>query len=202
MNEIWKDIKDYEGLYQVSNLGRIKSLKRKVFHISGERTVNERILKQNDCTRYLCLFLSKDGKMKKFTVHRLIAETFIENKEFKPCVNHIDGNTKNNKVSNLEWCTYSENELHSYNTLSKKPPNFHKFGESNHNSKPIFQYDFQGNLINEFQGTREASRKTGINQGTLAACARGIRKTAGGYIWKYSKQKSFGTGSGKTFLFT
>ena len=103
--EIWKDIKGYEGMYQASNLGQIKSLKLK----------KEKILKQ--CKNehgYLVVNLCKNGKWKTCRVHRLIADTFIPNPENKPCVNHINGQKDDNNIKNLEFCTYSENMFHAY----------------------------------------------------------------------------------------
>lgn len=104
MEEIWNDIKGYEGKYKVSNLGRIKSLrKNKVL----KQTINKR-------DGYFYVGICKDGKRKNRKVHRLIAETFMPNPKNKPTVNHIDGNKENNCISNLEWCSQSENMKHSY----------------------------------------------------------------------------------------
>ena len=96
--EIWKDVVGYEGLYRVSNLGRFFSLKD-----------NSIMSLYDDRRGYLKVFLIKDSKMKTKKVHRLVAQAFIHNEENKPCIDHIDGNTKNNAVSNLRWCTYKEN---------------------------------------------------------------------------------------------
>lgn len=116
--EIWKDIAGYEGLYQVSNLGRIKSLERQIFmqrHDGMEfwYTRKERIRIPFDNQGYWNICLNKDKAETTYQVHRLVAETFIANPGNKPCVNHIDGDKKNNKVENLEWVTYSENAKHA-----------------------------------------------------------------------------------------
>ena len=114
--ERWKNIPGYEGLYEASSKGQIRSKKGKTTYTErhGERVWKSRILKEKDKkgreTRY---DLWKNGKSKTFLGHRLIAQTFIPNLENKPCVNHIDGNPKNNHIENLEWCTYKENEIHS-----------------------------------------------------------------------------------------
>ena len=111
MKEIWKDIKGYEGLYQVSNLGRVKSLERKVLRSEGEyRTISERILKPQTTLRgYQRIGLHYKGINKLFRIHRLVAQAFIPNPDNKPEVNHIDGKTSNNRVDNLEWVTAAQN---------------------------------------------------------------------------------------------
>ena len=107
--EIWKDIKDYEGLYQISNKGRVYSYRTNKFlsicyTSKGYQIVGFKI----------------NGKQVMKQIHRLVAESFIENPENKPCVNHKDGNKENNCVDNLEWCTYSENNKHAYKTKLRK----------------------------------------------------------------------------------
>lgn len=115
VKEIWKDVVGYEGLYQVSNLGRVKSLERASGKGSGNRYRPERILKQIvDKCGYLEITLCLKGIQKKFRVHRLIASAFIINIKNKSCVNHINGVKADNRVENLEWCTHSENLLHAY----------------------------------------------------------------------------------------
>lgn len=115
MEEIWKSIEGYEGIYQISNLGNVKSLYRLVKHKTGTRVINEKILKQGNSGGYLNVELANDGINTMCLVHRLVAKGFIPNPENKPCINHIDGNTFNNNINNLEWCTYSENNLHADN---------------------------------------------------------------------------------------
>lgn len=112
MEEIFKDIKDYEGLYQVSNLGRVISLPKNDGNGNRLRELKHdlNVLK---CGTYSRVTFSKFGKTKRFSVHRLVAEAFIPNPENKPMVNHIDNNPQNNHVTNLEWCTHTENMLHS-----------------------------------------------------------------------------------------
>lgn len=134
MEEVWKDVKGYEGYYQVSNLGNIKSLER-IIENSGTRTgyykIKERILKPRENKNrngYYELSLRKDGKEKRFKVHRLVACAFIENPYNKPEVNHIDGNKSNNCVSNLEWTTSKENKEHAWNI---------GLNNSNHKKRPI-----------------------------------------------------------------
>ena len=122
--EVWKDVREYEGLYQVSNFGRVKSLPRTLIAPSGGvYTTKERILKGVKDKK-------NRGKNKNVHVHRLVAEAFIPNPENKPQVNHIDGNKENNNVINLEWVTSKENVKHAFKNKLRK-------------TTPIFQYDTQ-----------------------------------------------------------
>ena len=112
MTEIFKDIIGYETLYQISNLGRVKSLPKGDGNGNKERILVPEHVKKNNTTYYR-ISLSKDGVVQRFQIHRLVAEAFIPNLESKPYVNHIDNNGENNSVLNLEWCTHSENMLHA-----------------------------------------------------------------------------------------
>lgn len=121
MTEIFKDISGYKGLYQISNLGRVKRLARKQPHaVYGTMDVKEIILSPGKSAGYWSVSLTKNGEMKSIRVHRLICEAFIPNPEGKDCVNHIDGNKLNNSIENLEWVTYSENHKHAFRTGLKK----------------------------------------------------------------------------------
>ena len=176
INEIWKDIPEYEGLYQASNLGNIKSLKRYKQNHSKLQLVNEKILSKhiNKTNGYEYVVLTKNGIEKNIRVHRLIANTFIPNIKKLPQINHKDGNKKNNRVDNLEWCTNKENVIHA-----------HKTGlAENKNKIKVNQYDLQGNLINTYRSIVEASKNTGISIGNISLCINNKRKTANKYIWK------------------
>lgn len=124
MEEVWKQILGYENMYEVSNQGRIRSLPRYVKDIKKKRTrffkgrfIN---LSYDSNTGYFKVQLSKDNVKNKVFVHRLVASAFIPNPENKPTVNHKDGVKINNYIDNIEWCTYSENTLHSYRVLNRK----------------------------------------------------------------------------------
>ena len=165
MEEIWKDIKDYEGLYQVSNFGKVKSIK------FGK----ERILKPvTDRHGYLLVSLWKNNKQKTYKVHRLVAEAFIPNLYNLPQVNHKDENPLNNNVNNLAWCNskYNCNFGTRIERISKR------------RSKTVLQYDLEGNFIREWKSTAECGRN-GFDQGHVAACCRGELKKHKDSIWRY-----------------
>ena len=146
--EVWKDIEGYEGLYQVSNKGRIKSLKKKF----GKQET-EIIMKPNmEWCGYLRVGLIKDKKAKMYAVHRLVAKTFIANPENKPIVNHIDGNKANNEVENLEWATYKENSNSSKKLKSSKRYN------------SVIVVDTYGNTFDSY---RQAGRFWSISPNTV-----------------------------------
>jgi len=185
MQEIWKDVNGYEGLYQVSNLGRVRSLERKA---TDGRQINERILKPAfDVGKYLTVALHKNKKQKTHKVHRLVAFAFIKNPNNKPHVNHIDGNKSNNRVDNLEWCTQLENNRHSFHELKRgswriglriRPTN----------AKEVLQFNKETNqLIKTYPSIMEAGRETGIQFKNIHKVCCGGRKTAGGYAWKYAE---------------
>ena len=178
MKEIWKDIPGYEGLYQVSNLGRVKSLERYKDNNSGLVKMPEKIMQGGIRNGYVLVYLTKDGKRKTFSAHRLVAQAFIPNPEQKPTINHINGNKQDNRVENLEWNTDKENINHAVKTGLWDHKN-------NKNSIPVAQYDADMNLINIYPSMMEAERQTGIPNRNIALCCRGKHKRIGGYIWKY-----------------
>jgi hypothetical protein len=187
MQEIWKDIKNYEGYYQVSNLGRVKSLPK--FHKTNNQYCSigyyskERILKPTK-KEYARVILNK----KAYSVHRLVAEAFIPNPNNYPIINHKDGNKQNNKVNNLEWCTQSHNQKEAYRIGLKKPPmhNLHKTGKLSPSSIPVNQFNKDNVFIKYYDGISEASRQTNILTTCICACCKGRQKTAGGFIWRYA----------------
>jgi hypothetical protein len=178
MKETWKPIKKYEGLYEVSNLGNVRSLPR--------NTTKGRILKIGIRRGYAKVTLYKDGVSCQCSVHRLVAESFIPNPLRKPMVNHIDENRLNNSVANLEWCTHIENCIHgtANERMRKAQINRHDL------SRAVKQFEKNGDFVCEFESIREAERETQILHSSIVKCLKGIYGTAGGFIWKYASQKT------------
>jgi len=188
MEEIWKDIKGYEGLYQVSNLGRVKSFDRYMKNKHGTYTLKKgRILKNSilKSTGYLRVSLSHEGKFISKQVHRLVAEAFIPNPNNYPIINHKDENILNPRADNLEWCTYKYNN--NYGNTAIKKSITHKINQKN--SKKVYQYDLYGNFIKEWKSTREVARFFNIDNNTISRCCRNLKKSALGYKWQYHKEK-------------
>ena len=175
--EIWKDIEGFEGMYQVSNMGRVKSLERIVWNNRGYyRTLHEKIRKPVDNGYgYLQVKLHKDGKRKFYLIHRLVAQAFIQ---FVPQegvmydVDHRSTDRTDNRAINLCWVSRSQN-MNNPITNSKL-------------SKPVLGIDKVSGLILEFSSLMEAERTLGINSGNICNCLKGKCKSCGGFYWMYS----------------
>lgn len=155
-NETWKDISGFEGMYQVSNFGRVRSLK------FGKERILKPVLTGHG---YLDVILCKDGKTKQMKIHRLVANAFLPNPDNLPVINHIDENKKNNLVDNLEWVTQQYNVEYS-------------------RAIKVGQYTLEGKLIKIWPSMNEAARQ-GFNVSNIWSCCKGRYKTHGGFIWKY-----------------
>lgn len=175
--EIWRDVQGYEGLYQVSNLGRVKSLDRVD---SANRCRKGRIMNLQNNKGYMMIRLSKNNIRGCSSVHRLVALAFINNPQCKPEINHIDGNKGNNNVENLEWVTSSENQIHAFKIGLQNKTDY----KNDKKSKPVIQIK-NGDVIKEFPSAMEVERITGFPQGNISNCCRGRQKTAYGYKWQY-----------------
>ena len=185
--EEWCPIKDYEGLYEISNMSRVKSLKRK-----GVR--QDRILTPElNHKGYYRVVLCKNGRRKFYSIHILTANAFLDKTKFKSMpyedraqidinkleVNHINEFCKtDNSINNLEWCT----GIYNINYGTRKERTAQKF------RKRVAQYNLNGSFIAVYDGVRVASRQTKIDNGAISKCCQGLRSSAGGYIWKYEEE--------------
>ncbi|MDR3596674.1 NUMOD4 domain-containing protein [Clostridium sp.] len=202
--EIWKDIVGYKKSYQVSNLGNIRSKDRYITTKKGViKPCKGVMIKQHlNKNGYKFLKLKVNGISKNFETHRLVAQAFIPNPNNHPCVNHMDENPLNNNLDNLEWCTFKYNS--NYGTRNEKRikhTNFENFRKGSvsketllkrakSQSKTVYQYDKNLNLIKIWQSARECARN-GFNQGHISACCRKDAnfKSHKGYIWSYTELK-------------
>lgn len=194
MKEIWKDIEGYEGKYQISTFGRVKSL---YYHNGTE----QRILKQRDNrSGYLIVNLYKNGHNKGNlkTVHRLVAEAFIPNPEHKPQINHKDENKTNNRVENLEWCDNRYNFLYSAERHPERYKNRKYTKRKNGNGRngvrnsykhkrKIIQKDCNGKVVNVYENARSVCIENNFNEWSIIQCCNGKRKTAYGYKWEFAE---------------
>lgn len=161
---MWKMIQQYPN-YLVNNYGDVFSL------------YSNKILRPSNSRGYLHVVLMKNGKRHNMSVHRLVADAFVENPNGFPCVNHKDENKSNNNASNLEWCSYQYNNTYHLRHC--------KAGEKLR--KAVSQYDLDGNLVSVYESARIASEITGIREEWIARAARGERKTCKGFVWKWTE---------------
>lgn len=178
MKEVWKDVQGYEGLYQVSNQGRVKSLDRmEKWKGSVRRRKGRLMATREDKDGYFVVGLRNGmGQITK-RVHRLVAEAFLPNPNSLPEVNHKDENKGNNHVDNLEWCNNKYN-IHYGTGIERR---------SKQKRKKVIQYDLDNKKINEFDSITEAANTIDKGTSRISACCKGIRKTAYGYIWRYAE---------------
>lgn len=198
MKEIWKDIKNYEGLYQISNTGKVKRLSKIILGKNGtKQLIKEKIMNGSiTFNGYVRVGLSKNGKVTKIRIHRLVAETFIPNPNNLKQINHIDGDKTNNNINNLEWVTPSENIKHAYRNkliIAPKGKKSSLYGKRNglcKNSKKVICITTD----TIFDSIIEIERKYGISHQSISECCKGRRKYAGTnpitgekLVWKYLK---------------
>jgi hypothetical protein len=192
MTEVWKDIPRFEGLYQVSNIGCVRSVERVVPFGSQQRIIkpsNLRFFKKHN--GYLSVKIYKNGRQYTMYVHRLVAMAFCDGYFYKADVNHIDGDKSNNISSNLEWCTRSENQIHSVNVLHNKLGNRKRCKKWN--SKPIVQLSLDGKKIKDWSSAFEVQRVLGFNEASIRKCLYGDKHKgrrsyqSHGYKWVYAE---------------
>lgn len=180
---MWKWIPGYENIYQVNECGEIYS-----FH-------SKRLLKPYIASDgYLRVNLSKNNKVKITMLHRIVAEVFIPNPNNLPVVNHIDGNKGNPNIGNLEWVTFSDNSYHAFahglsrisDRCKKAVSKIAAENGAKTTQKAVDRLSLSGEYIDSFKSIREAERITGISRANIGEVCRGRRRTAHGYIWKYS----------------
>ena len=192
MEEIWKDIEGYEGKYQVSNMGRVRSLDYTIMQPNAHDghlqpiTYKGRMMKAHSINSgYLAVGLRNEQGKRQHLVHRLVATAFVENPQNLPDVNHKDEDKTNNRADNLEWCTKLYNS--NYGNAQAKSSAAHL----NHPdlSREVRQLSPSGELLHVYPSAMEAARQTGISQSGIVRCCNGEKyyKTAGGYRWEYSK---------------
>ena len=180
MEEIWKAIEGYEGKYEVSNLGRVRSLPRpktsRNAHGKYTFTTKPKILRTfTQRGGYQRISFGKGKDKVAIFVHRLVAQAFIPNPDNLPHVNHKDENPKNNRADNLEWCNAQYNT--TYGTIPEKNSKAH--------SIPVVQCDMNGNPIRTYPSATAAAESIGLTKGAVTKCCKGQNKTAGGYRWRY-----------------
>ncbi len=193
--EEWKDIEGYEGLYEISSFGNVKSL-------NYRRTWKEENIKPSKCNGYCHILLHKNTIKKTKKIHRLVSIAFIQNVYNKLEVNHINWIKTDNRVENLEWCTRSENNKHAWDTWLNKVsesnnfktnnprPTKWKFWKDNPNSKPVNQYTKGWELIREWLSVVDIKRELWINYWNISSCLRWRYKSAGWFLFKYNNARN------------
>ena len=176
MTEIWKPIKGYEGRYEVSNLGNVRSLN---WRKSG---LAKKLTPAIDRYGYLQVCLSKNGKQFNGKVHRLVADAFLPTNRNDLQVNHKDEDKTNNRASNLEWMTPAQNVNHGTRNTRMSA------AKINGNAKAVKQLDLDGKIVRVWPSMSEVRRVFRYDTGLLSLCCRGIKHTAYGYRWEYAKE--------------
>lgn len=178
--EEWKTIENYPD-YMVSSIGRVKSFK------NGK----EKLLKTSaDKDGYLSVTLCKKGKVKRFRVHRLVAQAFIPNLNNLPIINHKNQIVNDNRVENLEWCTVEYNNNYADRNkkvaIASRNKMSGRYGKKSNKSLPVLQYTKDGELVKKWDCITDVERELGIKHQDISKCCKGKQKSAGNYVWKYA----------------
>lgn len=186
--ETWANLTGEYSHYKVSSCGNVASVERVVIYENKFRkivksVIRGQVLKPYLCEGYLKVDLYQKSIRKKCFVHRLVAELFIHNPLRLPEVNHLNGDRTDNNITNLEWCTTSENNIHSFRCLGRRPTII--CGENSSLSKGVLQIDNSGKIISEYFSATEAAKSNGFTRSRISECCQGKHKTAYGFIWKY-----------------
>lgn len=183
--EIWKDVVGYKGMYQVSNIGRTKTMSRNIYSKGSIHYImKERVTRQTDFKGYKQIRLRKDNLSRLYFVHRLVLMAFIPNPFNKPYVNHKNGIRNDNRVENLEWCTRSENEKHAYKYLSKELKMNRPKGKDHFNSYPVVQKDKNGNILKIWECAKQAKIEGGYCNTCIGLCVNGRMEYHKGFKWE------------------
>ncbi len=181
---MWREVDGFEGYYEVSDTGEVRSVDRYVKNTRGrhagiERFLHGAIMRQtlNTCNNgsggYYVVNLHKNGMSSVIPVHSIIAKAFIPNPDNMPTVNHIDGNKQNNEISNLEWVSYSDNNTHALRLGLRSPRGCR-----------VSQYSKDGVFLREYKSVSEAARISGVSRGMISHCINGRLKHASSFVWK------------------
>jgi hypothetical protein len=182
--EIWKDVIGYEGLYRVSNYGKVNSLNY------GNHGFSKLLTPKKNNKGYLWIELRKNGKPKQFLLHRLVAGHFIENPYGYPIINHKDENPLNNHADNLEWCDNSYNVTYFLARHTRKQRNGCRSGVAYRTFDKVAQYDMNGNLIKIWDSCVQIKHVWGKNEHSVRECCLGKRKTAYGFKWAFARENT------------
>lgn len=191
---MWKSINGYEGYYEISDSGAVRSLSRYVTENTGKHTGKLRLLKGAEMkltkspSGYYVVNLHKNHVSRVAPVHVLVAEAFIPNPGHKETVNHIDGNKENNNASNLEWATYGENNIHALENKLREP-----------RGTAIQQYTMDGKLVACYRSVTEAARVNGFSRGGISHCVNNRTSSSSGYVWRKQSESQTTIPHGSTW---